>query len=204
MEKYSAGVRKNFEELGIGIYELSLLLDKSKYLDDVCAQTANILLQEKFPGVKGFGDTLHVHNTLLYRLRESPPAANIYHCGRQLHFVSAAYLEVDVVLYFDSLKPGSEPKNSVVDQIRASFAFTRKKFKLLSVQCQKQGGVDCLCFCAANLDAVLSGKSASCVRFYKKSVRRQLLRSFENGCLKFKYLKSVKSRGKPTIFNYEV
>ena len=116
----------------------------------------------------------------------------------------AAYLEVNVVLYFDSLKPGSEPKDSVVDQIRASFAFTHNEFKLMSVLCQTQGGVDCLCCAVANLDAVLGGQITNRVRISRKTIRRQLLRSFEKGCLKFKYLKSVKSRGEPNIFNFNV
>ena len=59
----------------------------------------------------------------------------------------------------------------VVDQIRASFVFTSNTFKLMSIRCQPQIGIECLSFSVANLDAVLSGRNVTSVRFSRQTMR---------------------------------
>ena len=114
------------------------------------------------------------------------------------HYVAAVLISTDIVIYMDSLNPGSEPNAGVVRQIEASFNL-KKKYCIRSAMCQKQGLADCLPFVLANLDAILAAADITKVKFPKKYVRAFFVKSLIYRTLSFPS-KSCNCRGNDTVF----
>ena len=113
--------------------------------------------------------------------------------------MSAVLVSTNVVVYMDSLRPGSEPPKNVVKQIEQSFQVT-DKYSIRSVKCQKQHGPDCLVFSVANLDLVLSGNDVSKIKFDETLLRSFLVESLIAGRIYFPF-KRCNTRGEATVFS---
>ena len=111
----------------------------------------------------------------------------------------AILVSTNVVVYMDSLRPGSEPPKTIVKQIEDSFQVTIK-YSIWSVNCQKQRGPDCLVFSIANLDLVLSGNDSSKIQFDESNLRSFFVESLIAGRICFPY-KRCKSRGDARVFS---
>ena len=124
-------------------------------------------------------------------------SAEIFHCKPINPYVAAVFVGSNVVLYIDSLDPGSEPLEEVRKQIEASFDLDLK-YSIKSVLCQKQKLSDCLVFAAAHLDALLSGEDLSRIRFNQKTLRSYLVRSILGKTLHFPFSR-CKNRGEVKV-----
>ena len=106
-------------------------------------------------------------------------AAELYHCYPSMHYVAAALITANVILYADSLNPGSKPKVQVIAQMEASFQL-KKKYTIRNLLGQSQRLSDCLPFATANLDIIMSGGQISKVQFQTELMRPNLVKSLIN------------------------
>ena len=127
-----------------------------------------------------------------------PIAAELFHCKPARHYVAAIFVSSDVVIYMDSLKPGSEPPKHITKQIEESFSLP-KKYCVKSQICQAQRGPACLLFALANLDAVLSGNDISKLQLSERFLRASLVESLITGSLHFPS-ERCPSRGEAKLF----
>ena len=160
------------------------LFDRRRNLDDDVGLAALKLLRLKYPQVGG------------------PIAAELFHCYPSYHYVAAVLATPDVVLYMDSLDPGSKPKTQVVSQIEASFQLS-KKYTIRSLLGQRQRLSDCLPFAVANLDVTLAGGDVSKVQFYTNLIRPHLVKSLIQQELSYPNRK-IKSRGNAVRYNRQL
>ena len=126
------------------------LFDRRRNLDDDVALAALKLLRSKYPQVRGLSSVLLALRPQ-DRTRDQQIAAELFHCYPSYHYVAAVLATPDVILYMDSLDPGSKPKTQVVSQIEASFQLS-KKYTIRSLLGQRQRLSDCLPFAKANPD----------------------------------------------------
>ena len=108
--------------------------------------------------------------------KNNPPAAEFFHCYPSNHFVMAALITCDIVVFMDSGKPGFKPKKAVIAKIESSFNL-KGRYLIRSIICQKQTLPDSLPFAVANLDAFLSDEDNGKLSFKKNFVRAYLVKS---------------------------
>ena len=101
-----------------------------------------------------------------------------------MHYVAAALITSNVILYADSLKPVSKPKVQVIAQMEASFQL-KKKYTIRSLLGQRQRLSDWLPFATANLDNIMPGCDISKVQFQTELMRPNLVKSLINEELSF-------------------
>ena len=91
------------------------------------------LLAWKYPYVNGLSSVLLAQRPQ-DRVKNNPPAAELLHCYPSNHFVMAALITCDIVVFMDSGKPGFKPKKAVIAQIESSFNL-KGRYLIRSIIC---------------------------------------------------------------------
>ena len=190
----------NLAKRNIKSRQLRDLNSHSRYIDDIVIHAVNKLLQQVFPTIGGFEDTLYI-NVPTCRKKASPVAANIFYVGDRRHYVASVYASDNEIYYYDSLNPGSRPRPKVIRQFEEAYNIKSGGYQVKSYICQKQGNVDCAVYSMANIWCVLKGYNPSRVLLTENGLRKELLQSLISGHISFSCNK-CNDRGNPIVYTY--